>query len=172
MAAFSSIALAVGAAATVGGTLYAANQQRRAASAAERQAEAQQQQQTVATRRSRRQAIRRQQIARAQAISSAQGSGSLRSSGASGGIGALTSQLGEQLGYSSQQSDLSGIISEESRNIAEANQLAQLGSSVAGLGQSAMGYVFNQNYGFKDLWSDIKPNRAPMVSVRPQARPI
>lgn len=172
MAAFSSIALAVGAAATVGGTLYAANQQRRAASAAERQAEAQQQQQTVATRRSRRQAIRRQQIARAQAISSAQGSGSLRSSGASGGIGALTSQLGEQLGYSSQQSNLSGIISEESRNIAEANQAAQLGSSIAGLGQSAMTFGMNRGATFGNLWSSIQPNRPPQTSIRPQARPV
>ncbi len=121
MAAFTSIALAAGAAASAVGTLASISGQRKAA-------KAQQQQQALATQRSRRQAIRQAQLQRAQSIATAQGQGSLGSSGAIGGIGALGSQLGEQFGFSTQMSGLSADIASGQKQASFGQGLSQLGA--------------------------------------------
>lgn len=144
------VALVIGAVASVAGTVMAYRGQKKAAAA-------QREQQAVATRRSRRQGIREMQIRRAQAIASAQASGTLGSSGAAGGIGGLSSQLGSDMGYSTQMSGLSARIS------AGAAQ-ASRGQALAGLGGAAMQFGFNQGATFEGLLKGFgkqQPNRPP-----------
>lgn len=129
MAFFTALA-AIAAGAAVVGTVKSIKAQKKAS-------KAQQQQNTVARRRSVRQNVREMQIQRAKMLVSAQGSGSLESSGAAAGTGGLVSNLGGALGYSSQQSALSGIITRQ-------NQRAATWSGVAGLGSQ----VFNAVGGF------------------------
>lgn len=137
MAAFSSIALAVGAAASIGGTYVSYKNQKKAAASQRRQQE-------VATRRSRRQAIRQAQIARAQAVASAAASGATNSSAAFGGQASIGSQTGEALGFSTQMSSLSGDISRYSSR-------ANMAQGVAGLGNMAISYGVQQGGNFNWL---------------------
>lgn len=143
MAAFSSIALAVGATATVAGTVMSQRAQKKAAAA-------QQRQQEVATRRSRRQAIRQAQIARAQSVASASASGATGSSAALGGQSSVGSQLGSDLGFSTQMSGLS-------RDISNFSSRAQTGQALAGLGQLGMGIGQSMGASFSGLFPQQKP---------------
>lgn len=136
---FIPLMVGAGAAATVVGTIQAGKAQKKMAAA-------QQKQQEVSTRRDRMQAIREMQIKRAQAISSAQGAGALDSSGAIGGIGSMSSQLGSNLGFSTQMSALSA-------NISRYAQQASKYSSIAGLGSQ----LFSAAGGF----GAFAPNRPP-----------
>lgn len=145
------VALVIGAVASVAGTVMAYRGQKKAAAA-------QREQQAVATRRSRRQGIREMQIRRAQAIASAQASGTLGSSGAAGGIGGLSSQLGSDMGYSTQMSGLSARIS------AGAAQ-ASRGQALAGLGGAFMQFGFNEGASFSDFFAKRKPTPAPTSPV-------
>jgi len=147
-------ALVISAVAGVAGTLASVSAQRKEASLRRKQ-------QAVATRRSRRQAIRQAQITRAQAIATAQGAGALQSSGTTGGIGAISSQLGEQLGFSTQMSGLS-------RDIGSAASRASTFGSLGQLGFTA----FSQLGGFEAL-GELAPNRAPTptTSLGPTTRP-
>lgn len=144
MAAFSTIALGIGAAASVAGTYMSYKSQKKAADLSEKQ-------QALSARRSRRQAIRSAQLQRAQAMASAQGMGAMGSSGAMGGIGSLGSQLGSELGYSTQMSGLSA-------GITSAQQRAQMWGGVAQLGGSLFSSA-RRNPGFFD---NLKPNKAPI----------
>jgi hypothetical protein len=154
---------AIGAVTTVAGTVAQLKQQRKAASA-------QKEQQALVTRRNRRQAIRASQIQRAQSVASAQAAGALSGSGAQGGIGALSSQLGSEFGFSTQGSGLSA-------QIASAQSKASTFGSVAGLG----GSIFNFGMGggnlqglFSNQASPTSPAQAtsyaPFSSPRPVAR--
>lgn len=96
----------IGAVASVVGTVASISASRKAAAA-------QQKQQQLQRRRSSRQAIREAQIRRSQAIATAQGAGALGSSAVAGGVGSLQSQLGEQMGFSSQYSALSNIVTQQ-----------------------------------------------------------
>lgn len=149
-------ALVISAVAGVAGTVLSYTQQNK-------QAKLQQRQQALATRRSRRQAIRQAQITRAQATASAQGAGALQSSGARGGIGAIGSQLGEQLGFSTQMSGLS-------RDIASAASKASLFGSIGQLGFTA----FSSLGGFEQL-QQTAPAKAQTpsqpISYGPPRRP-
>ena len=110
----------VGAVASVVGTvasISAQNKSRRA----------QQAQQALERRRSARANIREAQIARASALAGAQGAGSIGGSGAAGGIGSIGSRLGGALGYSSQQSALSNIVTKQEQRAATWSGIAQLG---------------------------------------------
>ena len=155
--------LVLGAVASVAGTIASIRAQKKAARAA-------QQQQLVADRRNRRQAIRQAQITRAQVVASAAASGASGSSSVSGGLGSLSSQLGEQFGYSTQMSALSGDINKYQAR-------AQTYSSLASLGGTVYSYSYNQGA----RMSDIAPTRAPVPtapvnpltsSLRPLARPF
>lgn len=130
MAAFSSIALAVGAAASVVGTVSSIRAQKK-------QARAQQKQQTLQHRQSQRQAVRQAQIQRASLVAGAAGAGAGGSSGAAGGIGGITSPLGSALGYGTQMSALSGIISTQAQKAANFNALSSLGGSLMNYGLSS-----------------------------------
>lgn len=149
------VALVVGAVASVAGTVMAYRGQKKAAAA-------QQQQQAVSTTRSRRQGIREMQIRRAQALASAQASGTLGSSGAAGGIGGLSSQLGSDMGFSTQMSGLSARIS-------SAAAQASRGEGIANLGGAAMQYGIYRNASFSDLFKNFgkqQPNRPPASGLR------
>lgn len=151
-------ALAIGAA-VVGGAM-AIKGQRDARRAARRSAAAQQKQQDVASRRQRRQAIREAQIARAQTVASAQASGATGSSAALGGAGSLGSQLGTEMGYSTQMSGLSRDISRFEQQRASAQNRAQIGGTLFSAGWQGIGGF----QGLSDMFS--KPNQAQTPNPR------
>lgn len=147
-----NIALVIGTVASVVGTVASISSSNRAA-------RARRQQETLTRRRTSRQAIRESQIRRAQAVSTARGAGAGVSSGASGGIGSLTSQVGEQLGYASQYSALSNIVTTQMAR-------ADMWSGVANLGGGLMSY--GMAAGGKFPWQRNRtptpnPNRPPMM---------
>jgi len=117
------IAAVIGAVATVGGTVLSYSAQQKAASA-------QKKQQNLETRRSQRQAIREAQIKRAQALASGANMGALGGSALAGGTGALGSQLGSGLGFSTQMSGLSNVISSQTNRANMFSSLASIGSAV------------------------------------------
>lgn len=127
-----TVAAVVGAVGGVIGTIKSVKEQKKAR-------EVQRLQQDLQNRRERRQAIREAQLKRAQATASAQGAGALTGSAGAGGISAINSQLGEALGYASQQNQLSGLVSHHQQRAADANQLASFGSSLFsfGIGEGA-----------------------------------
>lgn len=125
----STALMAIGAVASVVGVANQAKANRRAA-------QLQEEQQQLNTARSRRQAIRQNQIRRATAISQAEALGAGGGSGAAGGIGSLSSQLGEQFGFSTAMSGLSRGISREMGRAQTAQAVASIGGSVYNFGAS------------------------------------
>ena len=119
------------------GAVQSAAAQRRAVDLQERQ-------QQVATRRSRRQAIRQAQIARANAISAGANLGGLFGSSLQGGVSSLSSQLGSEMGFSTQMSGLSRDISSAQRSAARWGAISQLGfglfNALGGFGGIAQGF--------------------------------
>ncbi len=164
---FLAILGAIGAAASVAGTVASVRQQNKAA-------ELSQQQEILQNRYNRRRAIREMQIARASSLASAAGAGAGFGSGVAGGIGGLSSQLGADLGFSSQMSGLSGRINEASR-------LATTYGGIAQLGGSAFGFAQQRGFGGGFNLGGQAPTAAPTPAVvsgytpysgtRPQARP-
>lgn len=154
------IAPVIGAVASVVGTVGSLYFQGKAAKKAD-------QQQKLTTRRDRRQAIRQMQLARSQALMSAQGAGSLYGSGAQGGIGALSSQVGAEMGYASAYSAMSSDISKY-------NNYANIASGIASIG----GTVYQMSGGFGRGGQDMRapdyttgynasnpaPTRAPIMA--------
>lgn len=140
MAAFTSIALGIGAAASVAGVVgqqKAAKQQARA----QRQAAAEQQKaQQLQYRRSQRQAIRQAQLARAQSIVTAGAVGGDTGSGSAGGLSGLGSQLGGNLGYGSQLSGLNANIGAFNQQAANAAFRGQTFGALAGIGKSLFSF--------------------------------
>jgi hypothetical protein len=110
--------------------------------------EASQRQQEVQSSVSRRAAIREMQIKRAQTVSSAQAAGVVGGSGVSGGLTSLGSQVGANLGYSSQMSGLS-------KEISMYNTQAQTYGAVAGLA----GTAFQGLGGWDALSTMLKPKQ-------------
>ena len=154
-------AFVIGAVATVGGTAYSINRGNKADRANRASQRVQEQQQKVSTRESRRQGIRGAQLARAQAVAGAYASGTEGSSSAIGGIGAIQSQLGQQLGFSTQMSGLSDQINYYNRVAGKATYQAQQGANVASLGSKL--YTYGANNGVK--FSDFMPNKAPLPTT-------
>jgi hypothetical protein len=152
------IALVVGAVAAVGGTAYSINRQNKADRYNRAAVRKQEEQQKLATRESRRQGIRGAQLARAQAVAGAYASGAEGSSSAIGGIGAIQSQLGQQLGFSTQMSGLSAQINEYNRVANKSMFQAQQGADAASIGGKLYAYGYNNGARF----SDFVPNKAPV----------
>lgn len=150
--------LAIGSVASVAGTLISYSGQRKAA-------RAQQQQQQLATRRSQRQAIRQYQIQRAQAMASAQGSGTMASSGVAGGVGGLSSQLGESLGFSTQMSGLS-------QDINSGMSRASFGSGLANFGMMGVYYGLSRGATFKEAFSWTKPTSPAQATAGSSMNPL
>jgi len=117
----TAVLIGIAATAAVVGTVSSIKAQKKAG-------KAQAAQQSNQRRRSARQNIRQAQLARAQAMAGAEGAGSGGSSGAAGGIGSIGSRLGGALGHSSQQSNLSQIVSKQNQRAATWSGVAQLGS--------------------------------------------
>lgn len=161
----------IGAVANVVGTVGSLVMQARSARLQRESIEKQDKQQQLAVRRSRRQAYRQTQIARARALTSAEGAGSLFGSGASGGIGALSSQLGSELGFQTSYSALSRGISQNAIGISQANQAASLFSGIASVG----GRLFQAGGGFSSLFGQrqTSPTTTPVANFTAgfQARP-
>ena len=95
--------------------------------------EQQQQQQKLQVQQQRRQAIRQAQLQRAQASVAAQAYGAGGSSAIGGGISSLGSQLGGQLGFSSQMSGISRNITALQGDYAKWGAIGELGSVGFGL---------------------------------------
>jgi len=138
----AEIALIIGAVAGVAGTVLSYKAQKKAAKVS-------QQQQALATRQQRREAIRRQQLTRAQTVASASAQGATGSSAVEGGMSSLGSQLGGQMGYSTQMSGLS-------RDIAKYQSRAQTWGAVASLGNTAFNYGQANGATFGSAWNSFK----------------
>ena len=143
--AFFPILFAVAAATTAVATVAQANAAQKSSRAQQRSVELQQRQQELAAQRSRRQAIREMQIRRATALSTSQGAGTITSSGAAGGIGALSSQTGEQLGFSTQMSGLSRQISSANQAALSAEASAARWSGIGSIGGDLMTFSYNRS---------------------------
>jgi len=150
MPAFTSIALGIGAAASVAGTVMSYE-------ARKKSSKLQAQQQAISTRHSRRQTIRQAQIARAQTIASASAQGATGSSAALGGVGSLGSQLGTEMGFS-------GVMSGLSAGINRANQQANTYSGLAQLGGTLFNYGRSQGAEFKDMLPQGRGGFTPAYS--------
>lgn len=135
------VAMVVGAVATVVGTV-------KSAQARQQQVRLQERQQTVATRRSRRQAVRQMQLQRASAVAGSVGAGSFGGSGSFGGIGSLGSQLGEQMGFSTQMSGISSGINMAQRKAVTWDTIGQLGQMAFNYGSA--NYIPGQPAGNPD----------------------
>jgi hypothetical protein len=142
MTTFSTIALAVGATASVVGTVGAISAQRKAAKVDRKRQE-------VASSRERRQAIRQFQIQRAQTSTIAQASGAMGSSSVMGGMSGLGSQLGSGLGFQGQMTALS-------QQYAGYAQRASTMNALAGIGGGMMSYGFGQGKTFSDVFGAFK----------------
>lgn len=120
----------------------------RSANAQKKAGEAAQKQQEIQSSASRRAAIREMQIKRAQTVASAQAAGVVGGSGVSGGLSSLGSQVGANLGYSSQMSGLS-------KEISMYNMQAQTSGAIAGVA----GTVFQGLGGWDALSTMLKPKQ-------------
>jgi acyl CoA:acetate/3-ketoacid CoA transferase alpha subunit len=134
MAALTTLAV-IGVGLAVAGTGYSIYSQQQAAKQQKKARRAQERQQQVQYRRSQIQAARQAQIAAGQQRAAAAGLGGLETSGVLGGRAAIGSGLGAGLGFASEMSGLSRDISMFSQRAANAMGRAQIGQSIAGLGQ-------------------------------------
>jgi hypothetical protein len=123
---------------SIGATVSSANQAKKAN-------KLQQRQQEVQSAASRRAAIREMQIKRAQTVAGAQAAGASYGSGMAGGLSSLSSQVGSNLGYSTEMSGLS-------KQISIASQKADTMGAIAGLGMTA----FNGVGGWDSLANTFK----------------
>lgn len=134
MAFFTAVAIA-GAVVSAVGTI-------RGMQAQKKQAQAQMDQQRLERRRSSVENIRAAQIARAQAMASAQGAGAAGGSGVAGGVESIGARLGSALGYASQQSALSNIVTKQGLAASRASGLASIGGSMFQFGAKFGGLDF------------------------------
>ncbi len=130
-------ALIISAVAAVAGTGYSIYQGQKAAGAQKKAAQTAAKQEALQNQRQRRQAIREARIKQAAAVNQAVQTGAGTTSGIAGGIGGLQSQLGSNLGYSSQQGGLSNLISKYNQQVIDAQGQAALGQGIATLGGTA-----------------------------------
>ena len=136
LAVISAVATVVG----VATTIKSANEQKKAATL-------QQEQERQDTRRSQRMAIRERQIRQARLLALGADTGALGSSAISGGLGSLSSQTGEALGFS--------------------NMMSGLSQRITALGQSTNAWqgVSDLAFGFSKFASSRTP---PKTTVPPQ----
>lgn len=169
MAAFTALALGIGTALQVAGSLSAASAQKRMAeeeAAASRQAEnAKQQQQQLDSQRRQRQAVRQMLVARAQAESAGANQGALYSSAVAGGAAQAVAEASGNIQTANEARFIGGEISDANRafidarargqsKIADAQALSSLGGAVVSLGPTigklgnfGMGGGFNMSFG-------------------------
>lgn len=141
MAAFSSIALGIGAIAAVVGTgaqLYSGMQ---AAKEQKKAREAQQRQQNLQYRRSQISNLRQAQIASARSFVQAGAVGGLGGSGFAGGRSSFSAGFGADSGYASQISGLSNQISIAQQRAADWQGIGNIGGAVAGFGKQLFSYA-------------------------------
>lgn len=135
--------MAVGAVASVVGTASSVRAQREGL-------ELQQEQEKRSIARSRRKAVREAQVRRATALASADAQGAGGSSGEAGGIGSLSSQLGEASGFSTSQSGLSREITKTLGRAATAGSIAALGGTVYNFGAAGGGTKLAKTLGLRN----------------------
>lgn len=132
------VAILAAATTAVAGTAYSINQQEKAASASRARAATQQRQQEVQAARSRRAGVREAQRRRAMLRAQSEALGAVGGSGFAGATGSLTSQLGSNLGFSTQMTGLSRDVTQFGMQETTALSNAQMGSSIANLGMQAV----------------------------------
>ena len=129
------------AATAVAGTAYSISQQEKAGKAQRAAAATQQRMQAAQATRERRGAIRQALLARSTMQAEAAGAGVIQTSGYAGGRGAIGAQLGANLGFGSMMSGLGAQYTGFTGQASLAQNRAQLGSAVAGLGFQAISYA-------------------------------
>lgn len=132
-------------------------QQKKAASAQGRAQAAQLAMQEAQARRERRDAIRQARITQANIIQAGETAGAAESSSVSGGVGAIGSQLGYNLGFQDQQMSLQRQQSSALQAAANYQTRAQ--------GYGAVSSVFNQAFqqfdGYKTLFKAANSPKPP-----------
>lgn len=162
--ALATAAIVIGGVLAAAGTAFSIIQQQKAAKQQKKAQRAQQRQQDVAARRRRIQAIRERQIRAAQARNTAGALGAIESSGFFGGQSSLSSQLGEGLGFSTEMSGLSKVISVANQKAVDARNLGAIGGAVAGFGARIFGFGLNRG-GLAGLGIGPSPTSAPVPSA-------
>lgn len=146
----------VSAVATIASTGFSIYSQSRANQNQESAQKAQQEQQELAAQRERVRAIRQTRIQRAAAVNAASQVGAQDSSSFDA-LGSLTTQLGSNLGYSTQQEALSGFASSRLQRAANFNERAAVFNGVTNLSN----FVFNQVGGLNTLMNSTSTARQP-----------
>jgi Flp pilus assembly protein TadB len=142
----TSTAILIAAATTVAATGYSINEQKKAAKAQGRAAEVQQKQQEVQYQASQRRAMRETQIRRTKGQATSQAAGVVGSSLYGGGFSSLSSQLGGTLGYGSQMSGLSQLITGFNAQAQQYASNASIGGDIAGLGANVFNALGGSGY--------------------------
>ncbi len=138
----------VGTGVAVAGTAASISASSRAASAQKQATQVQIRQQQAQATRARRSAVRQGIMARARQANLAATTGMADTSAFFGGSGAISSQIGANLGYGSMMSGLSRRLTGLSGTIAQAQGQAQLFGEIANLG-----------FKFADIGSTVKAIR-------------
>jgi len=156
----------VGTGVAVAGTVASVSASNRAMSAQKQATQVQIKQQEAQASRERRGAVRRGLIARARAANVAATTGMADTSAFLGGSGALSSQVGANLGYGGMMSGLSQDITRLSGLASRAEGQAQMWGQVANLGMQFADFGAVAN----NINTRIKANRAASPYGPPRGR--
>ena len=147
----------IGAVAGVVGAGVGISQANKASRSQQIAADASRRQRANQARRSRMQALRQAQQRRAMMRVEGEAKGMFGGSALAGGLGGVSSSLGSELGYSTQQGALSNIIGVESSNASRYSGLSQMGFGMMNLGLKYGGADYFQNLGSGST-SNIRPS--------------
>lgn len=138
MAAFTSIALAIGAAASVAGTVMSVVGASKQAKAQKKAEELREKQMNLDADRQKRQAIREGIVARSRALTTATNQGAAEGSGLQGGYAQITGEQGRNVRTIEQSRDIGAGIFSANRDAAKGGTLASFGSGLSSLGGMLM----------------------------------
>lgn len=160
------MAVTLATAAVIAGTAVSAFSTLKQRSAQKRAARNQRKLQTLQRNRERRRAFREAQLARSRALVQAAAGGVSQSTGVLGGVSSLSSQLGANLGFSTQGQGLSNNISRANQSAANAQSIGQLGGQVAGIGGQLGGWQQIQGWlgGTQDTGAPDYTKRPPGIA--------
>jgi hypothetical protein len=162
MAAFTSIAIAVGLAVSAAGVGLQAYSQNQMAEAQEDAENARKKQMNLDAIRRRREAVREALAARSTALSNATASGAGDSSGLQGGYGQIGGQLGRNIGAVNTSEQLGTDIFQANAAYADASSMAYLGQGAERLG----GAIASNAVGLSKIGSTLMAGGGNFTDMR------
>lgn len=159
MPAATSLAIA-GLAVSIIGAAGSAATSYMASKEAKKQAKEEKKRQELEQRRERLKTIREGRIKRAQTLNTGAQIGATGSSGLSGGLSSTSSQVGTNLGYSTQVEGINDNIYKSSKRIASLQQLGSISSGIGSIG----GAVFGNAGAISNAFSSPTPSLASTPS--------